>query len=1069
MTGMRTFFRFLLACSLFQGTGEANNPTDLHLDCISSDDGLSHNTVLCVLQDRRGFMWFGTQQGLNRYDGYRFQVFRHTETGPASLSHDHIWALQEDEAGVLWVGSDHGLNRWNAEQNTFTRYYPEPGHPGRNSIRTIFEDSQHQFWVGTGGGGLFRFDRAAETFRPFGEQPAAERDNGGITVNGLCECVPGTMWMATLSGLFQIDMAADTTLPLPGAMQRAGLDRQPVYAVMRDHEGDLWIGTARGLYRASPGKGLPPGRYETELHQYTLPMDITAARIAPVSALYEDELGQLWVGTLGGGIYRYLHESDSFVRYRPCKCLKDTGGLSSSWIHTIFKNRSGTYWFGTNEGIGKFTISQSLFSKFEPKPGDPRALCQGEIKALCEDRFGDIWIGTWGSGICKLDPRTGNFTHYRHDPQDPFSPGSDRVFSILEDRAGTIWIGTEGNGGLYRFERETEHFQHFQVSASGSLGEELISTLFEDQAGDLWIGTAGDGLGRYDRLTGTFQSYRHDPKDAHSLSNNHIYTLFQDRSGNLWVGTANQLNRFDRRTGRFERFGIRKAGADSLPGSEIYAVFQDHNGRMWIGTEIGLAEMQLISSGEITFRNIPEQEGLAATAVFGILEDARGVLWLQTQKGLTSYHPHTQVVRHYTTEDGCVKFTKKLVGGSNAYLKNRSGDMFFGGVNGLTLYSHDAGEQLRLMPPPVVLTGLEIDNRPQHIFASAPGQIPGGEAAYLDIPAGYRNLVIEFAALDFAVPQENQYAYRLEGFDPDWIYCGNQHYASYAAVPAGQYTFRVKGANHEGVWNLEGTSLAVEIVPPLWGRRWFLLLVIFLGIALFSLAHIFRVSALKRSQRAQERFSKQLIESQEEERKRIASELHDSLGQNLLIINNELMQQQQQPGETDGDLNQLSTMVREAISEVREISYNLHPHQIERLGLKKAIESAIKKIDHASKVSFSGYIDEIDDLFPESSRIHFFRIIQEALTNVYKHARATRATVEVRRFKDHLLTEISDDGSGFNPSDLEKNQHESTSLGIANMRERAMLLNGQFQIQSRPGQGTVIRVKIPLHGVWSKA
>lgn len=368
----------------------------------------------------------------------------------------------------------------------------------------------------------------------------------------------------------------------------------------------------------------------------------------------------------------------------------------------------------------------------------------------------------------------------------------------------------------------------------------------------------------------------------------------------------------------------------------------------------------------------------------------------------------------------------------------------------------------------MVLTGLEIDNHPQNIFTLAPGQTGGGEHASLTIPAGYRNLMIEFAALDFASPQENHYAYRLEGFDPDWIHCGNQHYASYASVPAGQYTFRVKGANHEGVWNLEGTSLPVEIVPPLWGRRWFLLLVIFLGMTLFALVYIFRVSTLKRSQRAQERFSKQLIESQEEERKRIASELHDSLGQNLLIINNELMQQQYQPGEAGGDFSQLSTMVREAISEVREISYNLHPHQIERLGLRKAIESAVKKIDHASQTSFSARIDEIDDLFPEGSRIHFFRIVQEALTNVYKHARATRAMVEIRRLKDHLLTEISDDGSGFNPADLDKNRRENASLGIANMRERALLLNGQFQIHSRPGRGTVIRVKIPLQGIGSK-
>lgn len=1059
MTGIRTFFRFMLACLLFQGTGEAHNPADLHLDCLSSDDGLSHNTVLCVVQDREGFMWFGTRQGLNRYDGYRFQVFRHEETVPASLSHDHIWTLLEDEAGVLWAGSDHGLNRWDAERNAFTRYYPEPGNSGCNSVRTIFEDSRQQFWVGTGGGGCFRFDRASGTFRPYEGRSAAERAAGGITVNALCECVPGKMWVATLNGLFQVDLTADTTLPLPAAMQRAGLDHLPVYAVMRDQNGDLWIGTDRRLYRSPSGSGYGP-----ELHEYMLPMDLTPAKPAPVNAIYEDDLGQLWVGTLGGGIYRYLRESDRFTRYRPCKCLKDTGGLSSSWIHTIFKNRSGTYWFGTNEGVGKFTVSQSLFSKFEPKPGDPRALCQGEIKALCEDRFGDLWIGTWGSGICKLNPRSGSFTHYRHDPANSYALGNDRVLSIMEDRAGTIWIGTEGNGGLYRFESETEHFQRFEVSAPGSLGEALISTLFEDQAGDLWIGTAGDGLGRYDRRTGTFQGYRHDPADPHSLSNNHIYTLYQDHSGNLWVGTAARLNRFDHRTGRFEHFGAGVDGAGTLPGNEIYAITQDHDGQLWVGTEGGLAELQPTASEKITFRNIPEQEGLAAAAVFGILEDARGVLWLQTQKGLTSYHPHTQVVRHYTTEDGCVKFTKKLVGGSNAYLKNRSGDMLFGGVNGLTVYGHDAGERLRLMPPPVVLTGLEIDNQPQSIFAVSAGKTGGRKKTSLTIPSGYRNLVIEFAALDFAMPQENHYAYRLEGFDPDWIYCGNQHYASYAAVPAGQYTFRVKGANHEGVWNLEGTSLAVEIVPPLWARRGFLPLVIFLGISLFSLVYFLRVSALKRSQRDQERFSKQLIESQEEERKRIASELHDSLGQNLLIINNELMQQQYQSGEADSDLTQLSTMVREAISEVREISYNLHPHQIERLGLRKAIESAVKKIDHASPISFSARIDEIDDLFPEGSRIHFFRIVQEALTNVYKHARATRATVEIRRLNDHLLTEISDDGSGFNPADLDKNRRESTSLGIANMRERAMLLNGQFQIHSRPGRGTVVRVKIPLTG-----
>lgn len=772
---------------------------------IDIGQGLSGNTVYCVFQDSQGFLWFGTES-LIRYDGYNFRIFKHDPRDPASLSKDVVADICEDRTNVLWIGTyGGGLNRFDRAKETFNRYQNRPGDPGslsHDTVVSIYEDRTGILWIGTWGGGLNRLERDRGTFTAF---RAGNGDPAGLSsdyVKCIYEDRSGTLWVGTWGGgLHLYDRQKEVFRSFGRRSGELGsLSSDNIRAIFQDQAGILWIGTDDGLNKMAPagGDGGRPG------------FILSGDRIFDI---YESpgEPGILWIAT-DEGLNIFDKEKERLFHYRP-----DPGkpaSLSSKVIRCIAEDSSGLIWLGTQGGgLNKCYRGQDQFTLYQSDPADANSLSYKDVYALCEDASGALWIGTSGGGLDRFDRQSNRFTHYRHQAGNPRSLSSNIVFSIIEDREGTLWIGT-WLGGLDKFDRQTGTFTHFGSSPQDprSLGNYSVLAIHEDQAGILWLGTDG-GLSKFDRHTGAFTWYKHEATDAYSLSSDLVVTVYEDRSRRLWVGTDEGLDSLDRETGRFTHFRSHGEDPRTLSSDVVIAIYEDRSGRLWVGTDDGLNRLYRRQG---VFSRYREQDGLPGNTVTGILEDRHGHLWIGTNKGLSRFNPRTGVFENYYRQDGLQSDAFNPA----ACCKSKGGELFFGGPNGFNIFNPD---HVKGSPhiPPIVLTDFTVLSQPGTRGGDSPvrGQISEVKAIKLD----YRQSVFffEFAALDFANPDKNRYAYKLAGGDGEWHYLGSQRRITFANLPPGNYTLHIKGSNSSGAWNEEGVTLSIIITPPFWQTWWF--------------------------------------------------------------------------------------------------------------------------------------------------------------------------------------------------------------------------------------------------------
>ncbi len=778
---------------------------------ISLEQGLSQSSVHSMLQDSQGFMWFGTSDGLNKYDGYNFAVYKYDPDDRYSLSDNTVRVIYEDREGVLWIGTqDGGLDKFDRATGRFIRYQYDPNDPttlGSNYVFSIQEDHTGVLWVGTNGGGLNRFDRATGRFTRYQHRIADAASLTSDRVLVVYEDRDGVLWVGTNNGLDQFDRETETFVHFESDPDDPNsLSGKVVLSICEDRWGELWIGTGDG--------GLNRLVRETGqfIHYRYDPNDATSLGDDIVWPIYEDQAGELWIGTYGGGLARFNRADETFVRYR-----YDAGNsksLSSNRVSSIYQDRSGVLWIGTNGGgLNKLDRGKG-FVHYRHDPENPDSLSVGDVFGVWEDREGVLWVGTAGGGLNRIDQESGRITHYRHDPDDAYSLSHDFILTLYEDRAGALWVGTNG-GGLSRFERETERFIRYQNNPNNprSLNDTEVFVIHQDRMGRLWIGTLGGGLDRFDQGMNIFTHHRHDPDDPTSLSNDWIRAIEEDESGALWVGTDKGLNRFDQTLNTFTRYLNDPRNPDSLGDNAILSLYFDSKGVLWIGTDGGGLDRFDIETG--TFTHYREKDGLSNNVVYGVLEDDEGCLWLSTNQGISKFNPRTETFKTYDVRDGL--HSNEFNGG--AYHRGASGLMLFGGVGGLTAF-YPAEITDNQYVPPVVLTSLTQGGE----------EVRGSRSLERleDVTFHWPNnfFEFEFAALSYIQSAENQYAYMLEGFDRAWNYIGTRRFGKYTNLPGGQYTLRLKGSNNDGVWNEDGISLTVTIVPPFWGTWWFRGLVI---------------------------------------------------------------------------------------------------------------------------------------------------------------------------------------------------------------------------------------------------
>ncbi|PID55786.1 GGDEF domain-containing protein [candidate division KSB3 bacterium] len=796
----------LLFFAIIQTASAQNHP--LKFRHLSTEDGLSQSKVYAVLQDSRGLMWFGTENGLDRYDGYNVRSFTHNSMDTSSISHNRIMSILEDSSGVLWVGTLGGLNAFDRKTETFTRYQSEPSIPtslSHNAVWTIYEDRRQTIWVGTLNGGLNAFDRDAGEFVHY---PIGKGGTDGLsdqTVMALYEDESENLWIGTTNGLNRLDRdRKNFTQFFFSADDPESLSHNYISSICAGQDGKLWIGTANGLNAFDPETGRSQ-RY------YNRHGDPSSLGSNSVSSVYLDQEGVLWVATLGAGLNRFDSERGLFLR-EPAR-PQDPQGLNSNEIWTIFEDASGVIWLGTlGGGVNITNRNTERFILYEAESENPYNLSHNEVRAIYESRDGSLWVGT-SQGLNKFDPERKKCIWYTSHTSRHGSLSYDAVWSVYEDRQGTLWVGTLG--GLNRLDPNTGRFQTYLPNPLDpySLSFYKVWPIYEDHEGTLWIGTLGGGLNKFDRETELFTHYRFDPSDSYSLSHDVVSSIYETRDGTLWIGTNGGLNRFDRERERFIRYQYNPNNPNSLSSNAVLTIYEDQQGTLWIGTAAGL---NAYTPDEQHFERYQQDDGLPSDAVYGILEDKRGCLWLSSNRGLSRFDPASGQIRNFDIRDGLPSNEFSI----GAYFKNSAGTMFFGSLNGLIEFSP---ENIRdnLAAPQILINDFQLFNKSVQPGKDSPLKRPVSETE--EIKLSYKDSVLsfEFTALDYAIPEKNRYVYKMEGFDEDWIPTSAQkRFATYTNLHGGHYTFRVKGASSRGVWNEQGAAIRLTITPPPWKTWW---------------------------------------------------------------------------------------------------------------------------------------------------------------------------------------------------------------------------------------------------------
>jgi signal transduction histidine kinase/ligand-binding sensor domain-containing protein/CheY-like chemotaxis protein len=836
---------------------------------LTNLDGLSQSTVQAILKDKYGFMWFATRDGLNRYDGYSFKVYRHHPKDPKSLQKSDILCLFEDSEGVLWMGASNGcLSKYDRKNDNFINYKENPQNPdslSHQTVTAIYEDKQKNFWVGTYYA-LNLFDRKTGKVKRF---LSDQSDSTTISDNG-------------------------------------------IFTMLEDSKGLLWIGTGNGLNIMDR----KTGKFKRYMHNDKNPNSIGSNNIKKI---VEDESGNIWVGT-DNGLDLFNRSNGTFTHFKHNP--QNSNSLSENLITHLEFGDKDQLWIGMLNSLDLFDIKKGIFTHYVNDPANERTLKNpSNVTSLFYDKAGILWVGTYQGGINKYDKNLNYFDVYRYNHDNPASLGSNAVTSFAETKEGDIWVGADG-AGLNLWRRATNKFEHINPSVNkkytnsfsiialcqskstpylwlGGYGEGVerldprtltfkhyrkgntdkdlnddhVFALFEDSKGNLWIGTNGGGANVLNIRTGIITKYVSDFNDSGSVAGNYVRSFCEDVDGNIWIGTSTGVSVLNPVTHKFSRY---TATNSSLESDIVMAVFEDSKKNIWLGTLGG--GLSLFNKKTKTFTTYTTFNGLPDNSIVSIVEDNSGHLWLGTSNGISQLDPQKKIFKNYTLNNGLQSPEFTLA----AAFKTSKGELLFGGVNGFNSFYPDKLVQNKHQPP-IVITDFSLFNKPVKIGAkNSPLKQSIIETQNLTLSYDQSVITFEFAALDYTISGNNQYAYMLEGFDKTWNYVGNQRKASYTNLDPGTYIFKVKASNNDGIWNEEGTSIKIIVTPPFWRTWWFISLAVFAFAGTIVFVYRLRVNAINKQ--------KVLLETQVKER---TTEVIKQ-SQVLQELNGELKQQSQE-------------------------------------------------------------------------------------------------------------------------------------------------------------------------------
>jgi signal transduction histidine kinase/ligand-binding sensor domain-containing protein/DNA-binding response OmpR family regulator len=778
-------------------------PLKLKFKRITSENGLSNSTIESIYQDNRGFMWFGTRDGLNRYDGYQMVVYRHDSKDSNSISDNYIRYIYEDRNKVLWIGTSNGLNRFNTAKNNFTRYKYNSSDSktiSNNHITCIYEDRKRNLWISTFGGGICLFQPKHNSFIRLS---ATKSGNiGDQKVNYLFEDSKDNFWVGTENGLQLLNRQSGNFRRIPISTERADKANNVIRIIKEDLNGNLLLGTEEnGLIVYHPQKNSFRQFRHQEKNSASLASNL-------VRSILVDRKGNIWIGGINGGVDLFHPSSDSFYHYQ--NEPDNIFSLSQRTVSSLYEDGQGNLWVGTHRGgVNLYMPNTEKFTLFRQKANE-NSLSYNDVKAFCEDSEGNIWIGTDGGGLNLFDRNKNTFKHYKYNPYHPKSIGSNEVLDVTEDSEGNLWVATWG-GGLCLLNRQTGEFTRFLYDPSNkhSISSNYVQQIFEDSRKNLWIATYYGGLNLFNRATKQFFVVGEDSIHHTKLQGKNVVSMNEDKAGNIWIGTDDGgLNCYNAKAKSFSHYFNKE---EKMP--DLRVLFVDSKGRLWVGQ----AGLYLFDTKNNSFFIYTDKAGLSTEFIKGITEDAYGNFWIATSNGLTQFNPDNFYVKKYNTADGL----QGLEFEANAYLETTDGQLFFGGLNGFNCFYPDDIKTNSFIPP-VYITDFQLFNKKiQAGEKKSPLKLDITLTKKIDLSYKQSTFSLGFAALNYTASENNQYAYMLEGWDKDWIYAGSERKASYTNLSPGKYTFRVKASNNDGVWNENGPSVKIIISPPFWATWWF--------------------------------------------------------------------------------------------------------------------------------------------------------------------------------------------------------------------------------------------------------
>ncbi len=1026
---------------------------------IRIEDGLSQSTIFSSLQDSEGYMWFATRSGLNRYDGYKFNLYFNHPKDSTSLSDDGTNSLYEDRNGNLWIGTIYGnINRFDRMTETFVYknvsdlldvlpdqtddFYEYPlsfSRHQKTTITSIAEDKEGKLWIGTWGCGIIVIDKY---FKKYNHFYFDKKNPTGLKTNRIMDLLfdgDGRLWVATFGGgLSRITISNKNSKnnfsfeTLQQGTDEFSLSDNKLLNLFQDSEMNIWIGSYYGglIYIPNDQTKLPFGKAKIDCER----CPVSASNLTPntIMSFAEDKEHYLWIGTFGGGLIRYDKNKNETLHF--FNNPMNQYSLGDNDVLSLCTDRSGIIWAGSHLGAGitKIYKNTARFNHVKHDPSKKHSLSDDVVWSIYKDKENILWIGTYKGGLNKYDSVSNSFSSINKSDKEG-SLSSNHIRAIREDNYGNLWIGTY-DGGLNILNKKSKQINIFNNDSNNPLsisGNQVQDILIESDS-VYWIATFGGGLNKVTAKGNPinqklqFKRFINQKDNPQSISDNRVYKIYRTKDGVFWICSyGGGLNSFDPKTEKFKRYPINSGKEDNFNIENLMMIHEDSDGIFWLGSYGG----SLTSFDRTTkkFKRYSFTDGLTSGVVYGILEDDSKNLWISSDNGIFKLNLKTKKIIRYDIQDGL----QSLEFSGGAYLRDKSGIIYFGGINGYN-YFDPTKIKINNYIPPIVITSVKVFN--EHIK---------GERKELVLDYKKNFISFEFSSLDYSDPRDNQYSYILEGLQSDWqLTESSARTATYTNLSPGTYVFKVRGSNSDGVWGNNYASIKIVILHPFWQTWWFITLAVILVAAFLYYLSTIRIKNLLAIEKL---------------KSKLAADLHDNIGSGLTEISilSEVASRKNNLGEnkSKNELLNISEISRKLVDSMSDIVWVVNPSRDSLHDLIIRLKDTYSELLNSLEISFkTKNLEKLEDVkLPMEVKQNLYLIFKEAINNSIKHSKCKRITLEANLRSDVLEIVLNDDGVGFDESLLSKGN------GLKNMENRAAQISGKIKIRSSVNIGTTIR------------